>query len=31
MILIGHSERLALEWVQKHILTFGGDPEKVIV
>ena len=29
--LFFHSERMALEWVQKYIAVFGGDPEKVIV
>ena len=27
----GRSERMALEWVQKYISVFGGDPEKVIM
>jgi len=31
MTFIGRPERMALEWVQKYISTFGGDPEKVIV
>jgi len=31
LAFIGQSERLALEWVQKYISTFGGDPERVIV
>ncbi|KIM54296.1 hypothetical protein SCLCIDRAFT_1222166 [Scleroderma citrinum Foug A] len=26
-----HDQRMALEWVQKYISTFGGDPEKVII
>ena len=31
MTFIGRSERMALEWVQKYISAFGGDPEKVIM
>ena len=31
MTFIGRPERMALEWVQKYISTFGGDPEKVIM
>ena len=31
MSFIGYSERVALEWVQKYISIFGGDPAKVIV
>ena len=31
MSFIGRPERMALEWVQKYISTFGGDPEKVIM
>ncbi|KIM54024.1 hypothetical protein SCLCIDRAFT_1222315 [Scleroderma citrinum Foug A] len=26
-----HDQRMALEWVQKYISVFGGDPEKVII
>ena len=31
MSFMGRSERMALEWVQKYISVFGGDPEKVIM
>ncbi|KII86963.1 hypothetical protein PLICRDRAFT_113488 [Plicaturopsis crispa FD-325 SS-3] len=26
-----HDQRLALQWIQEHIPTFGGDPSKVII